>query len=61
MVREQPAGVGEADAPPVPGQELLPHLAFQFGHLLGDRGGGDVEAVGRSAHRSVPGEGVQRA
>ena len=58
---EQPSGIGETHSAAVLGEQLLAHLALQLGHLLGDRGGRDVQALGRRAHRSVPGEGVERA
>ncbi len=61
VIGEQPSGVGEPDPAPVPGQQRLSDLALQLGQLLGYRGGGDVEAVGRAADRAVAGEGVQGA
>ncbi len=61
VVGEEPAGVRKADAAAVLGQQGLADLALQLGHLLGDRGGGDVEPVGRAADRAVAGEGVEGA
>ena len=59
MVGEQPPGVGEPHPPPVLGEQLLPDLALQLGHLLGDGRRGDVQPVGRAADRAVAGEGVE--
>ncbi len=60
VVGEQPAGVGEAHAAPVLGQELLARLALQLRQLLGDGRGRHVQSVRGAAHRAVAGHGVQR-
>ena len=59
VLGEQQSGVGEAHAPAVLGEQLLPHLALQLGQLLGDGRGGDVQPVGGTAHRAVPRDGVE--
>ncbi|SFK14733.1 hypothetical protein SAMN05192584_10438 [Streptomyces pini] len=61
VLGEQAAGIGEPDAAAVPGEQLLTGLALQFGHLLGDGRGGDVQPLGRAAHRAVAGDGVEDA
>ena len=61
MLGEQPPRVGEPHPAPVLGEQLLPDLALQLGHLLGDGRGRDVQPLGRPADRAVPGEGVEGA
>ena len=61
VLGEQPARVGEPHPAAVLREELLAHLALQLGHLLGDRRRRDVQPLGRTADRAVPGEGVEGA
>jgi hypothetical protein len=60
MVDQQLGGVGEAHAPAVAFEQLLPGLPFQLGQLLGDGGGGHVQDVGGGAHRAVGRDRMQR-
>ena len=59
VVGEQPGRVGQPHAAPVALQQRRAGLPLQLGDLLGDRGRGHHERVGRRADRSVDGHGVQ--
>ncbi|GGX52473.1 hypothetical protein GCM10010341_87330 [Streptomyces noursei] len=54
-------GVGQADAAAVRLEEGVTRFAFQFGQLLGDRGGRHVQGAGGPGDRSVGGDGGERA
>lgn len=61
VLGEQSARVREPHPTAVLGQQLLADLALQLGHLLRDGRGRDVQPLGRTADRAVPGEGVEGA
>lgn len=61
VIGEQPPRVGEPDPAAVLGEQLLPDLALQLGHLLRDGRCRDVQTLGGGTDRSEPGQGIQGA